>query len=362
LTRSVEVAIDLRLAGYRGGGIARYANDLVDALRGEPGIRAVPIRSAGDPVHDPGYVRFLTPPHHRLERYAIPVEMLLHRLRPDVYHAVDFIAPILPGVPRVATVHDLSFVHWPQDLASDGLAYYRQLERSKQDTAAWITPSEWTAKDLATVYGIARETIHVVPHGISLDLFAEPPLPREERKPYLLAVGTIEPRKQYPLLLDALRIARAAPDLVVVGQPGWNSEDIELRLATEARVNWRRGVDDLALRTLYREALAVVMPSRAEGFGLPALEAMAAGTPVVSSGGGALMEVTGDAALTVPEAAAEVWAEALERIATDTELWQRLSVVGRERAATFTWERAARETADVYRRVTNASRPSRGDG
>jgi glycosyltransferase involved in cell wall biosynthesis len=201
--------------------------------------------------------------------------------------------------------------------------------------------------------------IHVVPHGVSLGLTAQAPLPREERKPYLLAVGTIEPRKQYPLLLDALRIARDAPDLIIVGQRGWNSQDIERRLQTEARVDWRRSVDDASLRLLYREATAVVVPSRAEGFGLAALEAMAAGTPVVSSGGGALLEVTGDAAFTVPAAAPEAWADALDRIATDSELWQRLSLLGRERAATFTWERAARETADVYRRVTDSSRSSR---
>jgi alpha-1,3-rhamnosyl/mannosyltransferase len=274
------------------------------------------------------------------------------RYRPDIYHATDFIAPRLPGVPVVATVHDLAFVHCPDDLTPDGLGYYRRLGETRRWTAAWITPSRWTADDLAGIYGIDPETIHVIPHGVSLDLLAERPRVRAERGDYVLAVGTIEPRKQYDLLLAAGRTGRDLPRIVIAGAAGWNSGGIEARLRSAQGVEWRSGSDDAALRQLYAEAIAVVVPSRAEGFGLPALEAMAVGTPVVSSGGGALPEVTGDAALTVEEASGAGWAAAIEQITTDDALWERLSVAGRERAHGYSWERTAYATKVVYRTLT----------
>jgi len=344
----LRLALDLRLAGYRGGGIARYGRELSAALADLPDIDIRELRSRRDPN---GGMRFWTPPHHRLERFAVPIELALRRFRPDVYHAIDFIAPYLPGVPVVATVHDLSFIHWPDDLTPDGLAYYRQLGDARKRTAAWITPSNWTADDLSGIYGIDRETIHVIPHGVSIDLLHERPRTRAERGDYALAVGTVEPRKRYDLLLAALATGRDMPKIVVAGSPGWNSGAIEARLRATAGIEWIEDVDDVRLKKLYAGAIALVVPSRAEGFGLPALEAMAVGTPVVSSGGGALPEVTGAAALTVDDASGEGWAVAIERITSDEALWERLSSSGRKRAAGFSWERAARETAQVYRSV-----------
>jgi glycosyltransferase involved in cell wall biosynthesis len=347
----VHVALDMRLAGYRGGGIARYARELHTALAETDGVEVRALRSRRDATGASGDLRMRTPPHHRLERFTVPVELGLARYRPDVYHATDFIAPHLPGVPFVATVHDLAFVHWPDDLTPDALEYYRQIGGARRRTAAWITPSRWTAGDLAGIYGIDPATIHVIPHGVSLDLLAERPRGRAERGHYVLAVGTVEPRKQYELLLAASQTGRDLPKIVIAGAAGWNSGGIEARLRSARGVEWLDDSDDAALRRLYAEAIAVVIPSRAEGFGLPALEAMAVGTPVVSSGGGALPEVTGEAALTVEEASGEGWAAAIERIATDDELWERLSAAGRGRAQEYSWERAANATKVVYRRL-----------
>jgi glycosyltransferase involved in cell wall biosynthesis len=350
-SRPLLVALDLRLAGYRTGGITRYAVELSRALHEIPGIDVRPLRSRRDDAGRPPGLRLRTPPHHRFERVSIAVELALARYRPDVYHATDFIAPILPGVPVVATVHDLAFLDWPGDLAPDALAYYGRLERSRRRSAAWITPSHWTAGRLARQYAIDPDTIHVIPHGVSLDLLNEPPLARHERGDYVLAVGTIEPRKRFDLLLEACSATPDLPRLVVAGAPGWRSAAVEERLRAAARVDWIAGATDETLRRLYREAIAVVIPSRAEGFGLPALEAMAVGTPVVSSGGGALPEVTGDAALSPDGDDGEAWAGVIVRIANDVALWERLSRAGRARARDFTWRRTAEQTAAVYRRI-----------
>jgi glycosyltransferase involved in cell wall biosynthesis len=266
-----------------------------------------------------------------------------------VYHGTDFIVPRLRGVPCVATVHDLSFVHWPDDHTPESLAYYQRLAQSKRRTAAWITPSAWSADDLAAAYGIERSRIHVIPHGVSLDLLDEPPLPRARRRDYVLAVGTVEPRKRYELLLDAAR-RPDLPELIVAGQPGWHSHNIQNQLRAIPRVVWIASANDTTLRMLYREALALVLPSRAEGFGLPALEAMACGTPVLCSRGGAIPEVVGDAGLYVDDAP-NAWAEAIGQLARDRALWRRFSQAGRARAAAFTWSRAAEATAAVYRSV-----------
>ncbi|HEX5166361.1 MAG TPA: glycosyltransferase family 1 protein, partial [Thermomicrobiales bacterium] len=348
---TISVALDMRLAGYRGGGIARYARELRAALGGASSIAVRGIRSQRDTGGADGDLRVRTPPHHRLERFALPVEMALARYQPKVFHATDFIAPSMPRSAVVATVHDLAFIHWPNDLAPDALEYYRQLGDARRRTDAWITPSRWTADDLAGIYGIDRDTIHVIPHGVSLDLMRADPLPRVGRGDYVLAVGTVEPRKRYDLLLDAIQERDDLPRLVIAGGSGWNSQMLENRLRLAARAEWVADAGDDALRRLYREAIALVVPSRAEGFGLPALEAMAVGTPVVSSGGGALPEVTGEAALAVAEASGEAWAAAVERIASDNALWEQLSAAGRVRARRFSWDAAARATAEVYRNL-----------
>ena len=349
----LRVAFDMRLAGYRAGGIARYATDLADALRRQPGIDLVPLRAARDSTADPSAVRFRTPPHHRLERYAIPAELLLRRVRPDVYHAVDLVAPVLPRVPVVATVYDLAFLRWPEDLAADALAYYRQLARSARWTREWIVPSAWTANDLIERYRVDPARVTVIPLGLTPEAGGEPPLPRAERGAYVLAVGTVEPRKRYDLLLDALDLVDPGVRLVVVGHPGWRAGAVQERLragAAAGRVDWRVGASDAEVWRLYREALAVVLPSRVEGFGLAALEGMASGTPVISSGGGALPEVTGDAALEVAGGPAE-WAAAIQRVVGDDALWRALSAAGAARARRFDWDAAAAATAAVYQRA-----------
>lgn len=352
----VTVALDLRLAGYRGGGISRYARDLHAALSRQDGVTVVPLRSARDSDTEPGSITLRTPPHHRFERRTLGIELRLAGEPIDAYHTPDFIVPTGLHVPAIATVQDLAFLRWPEDLTAESLRYYRQLQQSVRDTAAWITPSAWTASDLSIAYGIRRETIHVIPLGIPMDLLSLPVPDRSSRRAFVLAVGTIEPRKRYDLLLDALELIDDRVHLVVVGQPGWNTEDVQARLRAHPRAIWLRNAEDAQLQRLYREALGLVLPSRAEGFGLSAIEAMAAGTPVISSGGGALAEVTADAALTVREHSPEAWAETILRVVEDRTLWDELSAAGRSRAARFSWNHTARDTLAVYQSVVRRTR------
>lgn len=347
----LHAAIDLRLAAYRTGGIARYASGLYAALGSRDDLRVTGLRARADAAVDGNAVHLRTPPHHRLERYSLAVELALARARPDVYHATDFIAPRVPGVPVVATVHDLEFLRHPEFLEASALKYYRQLESSRNWTEYWITPSQWTADDLMRSFDIERRWITVVPQGIERHLAQRPVVPRAERGSYILAVGTIEPRKRFDLLLTAVTLMSGPPRLEVVGKQGWESEDVTQRLTSTPRVNWRSDESDAQLWELYRNAFAVVVPSKSEGFGLVALEAMAAGTPVVSSGHGSLPEVTGDAALTPLTDDPPGWAAAIERIMDDEPLWNELSLFGQRRAREFSWERTAKETLAVYRRA-----------
>jgi len=320
-------------------------------LRRDPSldIALTELHSARSNASD-GAPRLRTPPHHRFEARALPLELRLRGLRPGVYHAVDFIAPRLAHTPVVATVHDLAYLDRPADLAPDALRWYRRLAEARRWTDAWIVPSQWTATRLTQAYDIDPATINVIPHGVSSFLGDAPPLPRAERGDFILAVGTVEPRKRYELLLDALGALPDTLRLVVAGATGWNAGATEARLRLLPNVEWREQVDDDTLRELYRRSLAVVVPSWAEGFGLSALEAFACGTPVISSGGGALAEVTGEAVLT-PEPEPRAWAEAIVRLAEDTALWQQLSVAGLGRARQFTWRQAAARTAAVYHRI-----------
>jgi glycosyltransferase involved in cell wall biosynthesis len=266
-----------------------------------------------------------------------------------VYHATDFIAPRILGTATVATVHDLEFVRHPEYLDDASLRYYRQIERSRDWTNAWITPSRWTAEDLASTYDIDPATITVIPHGLPVHLAHKQPVPRDEREPHLLIVGTIEPRKRHALILDALELIGDPLNIVLIGSIGWQSDDLVSRISRTAGIAWRRAVDDSALWDAYRNAWAVLVPSKSEGFGLQALEAMASGTPVVSSGHGALQEVTGLAALVPDSDDPSGWAAAIERIRKDEHLWNELSVFGQRRARAFTWKQAAEATARVYR-------------
>jgi glycosyltransferase involved in cell wall biosynthesis len=215
-----------------------------------------------------------------------------------------------------------------------------------------IAVSENTARDIVDIFGIERGRIEVVPHGVSAKFH---PLSADERaeararlklpERFILFVGTVEPRKNLETLLDAWVMMRDRPDLVVVGSWGWLYESIREKMARLGpRLHHLESVDPDELPAIYSLARVVAHPAWYEGFGLPPLEAMACGTPVVVSDRSSLPEVVGGAALVVPADQPDAWRKALEQVVFDTDLAADLRHRGILRAAQFSWERAARLT------------------
>jgi glycosyltransferase involved in cell wall biosynthesis len=250
-----------------------------------------------------------------------------------------------PAAPPAAMiVHDVAFRARPREVPWQQRAYMGSiLPGALRRAGCVLTPSEATRRDLLAHYplrGLA-ERVRVVPEGWSLGRVEPAPPPDGLEPGFLLAVGTIEPRKNYPRLLSAYRLLKArgpAPPLVVVGRVGWAYGGALDELRAEPGVRLLTGVDDPGLRGLYRAAGALAFPSLYEGFGLPLLEAMAEGLPALAGDAGALPELAGDAALLVDPLDVEAIAAGLERVLGDRELRTRLAAAGPRRAAAYTWE------------------------
>jgi glycosyltransferase involved in cell wall biosynthesis len=268
----------------------------------------------------------------------------------------------------VVTVHDLAFEREPDCAVPSLRAYLHDVvPRSARKASHVIAVSETTKRDLMELYGIPEHKITVVYEGIAPALQHRPQsyvartmlAPYGITDPYILSVGTIEPRKNYVRLLEAYRMMAERgirQRLVIAGAPGWMYEPVFARireLGLNRRVTLLRPSDE-HLAALYGGADAFVYPSLYEGFGIPALEALAAGVPSAVTERSALPEVVGDAAVLFDPTDVESIAGAVELVLADTRLRERLREQGPARAAMFSWARAADETIAVYRAVAGA--------
>lgn len=286
---------------------------------------------------------------------------------PDLYHALAFVAPVVPrSAPTVVTIYDLSFVHYPHVLSPARRAYLRAFTAHTCRRASRVIGiSHSTARDVIETFGIAPDKVDVAHAGTDFDLYR--PLPPAQIAAFRAAnnlppdfwlfLGTLEPRKNLPTLLRAYaRLPQdTRPLLVLGGGKGWDYAPIfdairDLDLESDVRTPGFIPADDLTL--WYNAASMFVYPSVYEGFGIPPLEAMACGTPVIVSDVSSLPEVVeGSDGLRVPPHDVDAWEAALRQALDDSAWRERAAQTGRQAAQRFTWMNTAQQTVSSYRQA-----------
>jgi glycosyltransferase involved in cell wall biosynthesis len=286
---------------------------------------------------------------------------ILKRLRPDVVHYTNYLAPVWAQVPYVVSVHDMSVALMPQfHTLKKRLLTSRLVPLVARRAGLVLTPSENTRRDVIRLLGLDPGRVRVIPYAPA-PTFRPVTVERDRLRtlgltgPYFLYVGTLEPRKNLARALRAFgRVAPSLPDhrFVIVGQRGWMYDDV-LKEASglRGRVDLLGYVAEEDLPALYSHAAAFVYPSLYEGFGLPVVEAMACGTPVLTSRSSSLAEIAEGAAVLADPLDEAALADGLMALATDDALRADLSRRGLAKAASFTWERTGRETAQAYLEV-----------
>jgi glycosyltransferase involved in cell wall biosynthesis len=367
------IAVDLRALVPEATGIGVYTRSLLLALARRGGARYLGLS------HRPARgAAALAAAGVALEHQPAPLGVIWQQVQlprrlargdVDLFWSPLQTLPLGSRVPAVVTVHDLTLLLLPEThSARVRWSQLPFLERSLDRARAIVADSAATAADLRFHFPSTAGRVQVVYPGVE-PAFA-PAGADEVRRirgelglpdGYLLSVGTLEPRKNLALLLDAWEALRredpeATPPLVLAGGKGWHSARLERRIARLAPLGLRHlgRVDDARLVELFQAARVFVYPSLYEGFGLPALEAMACGVPVVASDAASLPEVVGDAGVTVDPRNPEALAVALQELLADPEKAAELGRRGRARAARFSWERAAAEMAGVFEAALRA--------
>jgi glycosyltransferase involved in cell wall biosynthesis len=298
-------------------------------------------------------------------RVPLSLPYTLARARASLLH-VNYVLPPVCPCPGVTTVHDLSYALFPDDAPPrDKLVLGRLLPMSVRKAKAVIVVSQNTRKDIVQRFRVPDERINVIyeaapPHIRRVTTVDELERVRARygiKGDFVLAVGNLQPRKNLSRLVEAfavVRRSRVPAQLAIVGQARWRESEA-MRLVQERGLTkdviFTGYVPDADLPGLYSGAAAFAYPSLYEGFGLPVLEAMTCGAPVITSNTSSLPEVAGDAALQVDPTSVRALAEAMQAILTQGDLATRLSQRGLRRAAMFSWERAAQQTLEVYERV-----------
>jgi glycosyltransferase involved in cell wall biosynthesis len=371
----MRVAVDVTSMLGVGTGVARFTRELVIRLAARPDVSLVGLattwRGRGRrPDGLPDEVTMARPrlpmparPLHELWRRAAwpPVEWWTGPV--DVVHGTNYVVPPARGAGCLATVHDLTMFLHPE-LAEPTALRFPPLVRAAVARGAHVhTVSRFVADEIVELFApeLAPERVHVVPNGVT-------PVTGDAQRahalvgpaPYVLALGAIEPRKQLPLLVRAFdAVAARQPDvgLVVAGPDGWGVDEFDAAVGSAAhrrrirRLGW---VDEGTRGDLLAGAALLAFPSVYEGFGLPPLEAMSAGTAVVATRAGAIPDVVGDAAMLVIPGDVDGLAGAIERLLSDDGLRRDLIERGRRRASEYTWDRTADGLAAVYAEVADA--------
>jgi glycosyltransferase involved in cell wall biosynthesis len=364
----IRVALDATpLLGPRTG-VGRYVSALLRALATEPGGADLALLGTAFTVRGRGRLAAALPAGVRAVGRPVPARLLRRSWshggpppvewltgRVDVFHATNFVLPPRHRAAGVLTVHDLGFLRVPETLSAANLIYRELVPRGVREAAMTLTPTETVRQEVLAEFGMEPGRVAVTPLGVDDDWFAPAPArpgePGEdailEGPPFVLFVGAVEPRKGLSTLLEALRRCPpgTAPRLVMAGPPGWGPE---LDTAGAGLDVVRTGfLSDTRLRRLLGAAAAMALPSRYEGFGLPVLEALASGTPVLASDLPVLREVGGEHVRYLPVGDPDAWAAALTEVPLHRPAHD--PAPGIAWARRWTWGRCAEKTRFAYR-------------
>jgi len=381
-TGSGVIGFDVTAALTQGGGIGRYTRELIAALVRESPDYTYKLFSARPPAVLPVPDSLPDAPHviHRAApvderwlyrlwyraRLPLPVQLVLGPI--DLFHSPDFVLPpVSGGIPTILTVHDLSFVHYPETFPDNLVSYLNRVVPWSVRRARHVLADSFSTKnDLQTLWKTPEEKITVLYSGVNerfrpvtdaADLAAVRRRYDLGDAPFVLSVGTVQPRKNYPFLVRAFGpVAERFPhSLVIAGGRGWLSEELPAEIERQGlggRVRLAGFVDDADLPALYSAADLLAFPSLYEGFGLPLLEAMACGTPVISSDASSLPEVVrsddAEAAMLLSPHDETAWSAGMLRVLGDADLRRQLIAAGRDRVARFSWRTAAQQLSALY--------------
>ncbi|TMC22190.1 MAG: glycosyltransferase family 4 protein [Chloroflexi bacterium] len=375
----MRIAIDYTAAIRQGAGIGTYARNLVAAMLAQDSNNQYKLLSSGHPTTEHPFPRAenvrgqsIFIPDRYLNilwyRWRAPLPATLFSGPVDIYHGPDFVLPPLgKKVRKVVTIHDLAFLEHPEYAVPSLAAYLKKVVPEAVAAANVVAAvSTEVQRTLIEHLQVPPEKLTVIPNGVGPHFrrITDPLILNAARHkfglkhPLLLAVGTMEPRKNHLGLIKAFHMARQQKQgpamLAIVGGPGWlydETRKLVSDLQLEHKVRFLGRVSDLELITLYSIADSFAFPSFFEGFGIPPIEAMACGTPVITSKTSSLPEVVGDAALLVdPSDIADI-AQAIVRLTQDADLCATLQQKGYQRAKEFTWEKSAYKMLNLYQRL-----------
>ena len=358
----MKIAIDIQTTLGKPTGFGFYVSNLVEALKKHTGSDLELVLIKPDTEED-----FSTPQRFFWDQFTFPKKA--RQKKADLLHQPCFSAPLNFKKPIVVTIHDIISLLFPETIPfASRMFYSKWMPFSYRKAAQIITISESTKRDIVRVLGIPEEKITVIPLGfdkkmqtkVSRDEITKVKKKYSLPEKYLLHIGTLEPRKNLDFLIDVFSEVIANGDnklgLVITGKKGWYYEGLFEKvknLSLEDRVIFTGYIDEEDKAAIYQGARIFTFPSIYEGFGLPPLEAMAAGIPVISSDTSSMPEVIGDAGILISPYDREAWAKAILEVDSDENLRKKMISKNLLQVEKFSWDKTAQKTIEIYSKVLN---------